>query len=146
MYTSDDEFDFEHDIKDSSGLNQTEKKLYHAMKSIGLSPVPQYKISRMTVDFAFPNERLAIEINGPYHNSEKQKLKDSKRYFVMQKNGWNRKSFDSNRVYEKPFEVAYIIRNLLIKHTNSASVLLHSKKDDTILKNMWDRICGKQKQ
>jgi len=113
MQDHDLELDYEHDIKDSEGFNVTERKLYDAMKEIGLNPSPSHKISRMTVDFAFPDEKLAIEINGPYHKSEKQKTADQKRWFVLQKNGWQRKSFDAARVYKNPREVAAVISSLL---------------------------------
>lgn len=116
MVTPDDELDFEHHVMHSNGMNSTENKLYDAMKSIGLGPKPQYKISKMTVDFAFPEEMLVIEVNGPYHNTEDQRVRDSKRWYVMQKEGWNRKSFSSDQVNKNPLAIAQIIKNLLKKY------------------------------
>lgn len=171
MITPDDELDFEHDVKHPNGLNSTENKLYGAMKSIGLKPKPQYKISRLTVDFAFLEQRLVIEINGPYHDTPEQKLRDSKRWFVLQKEGWERKTFDSDRVYNDPSGVARAIKNLLKMHYNldigfsspleeietaidvvkrennercAAESSQEEKRGDVIMKNMWGRICKKK--
>jgi len=109
------DFDEYKDIKLSNGMNITENKLYEAMKEIGLSPVPQYKISAMHVDFAFPNEMIAIEINGPHHETEEQKLRDKKRWFVLRKEGWKRRTFQSKEVYSNPVGVARKIKGLLNK-------------------------------
>ncbi len=118
MMNTDLELDFEHDIKDSEGLNVTERKLLEALRELGLNPLPHFKISRMTVDLAFPEQKLAVEVNGTYHKSEKQKVADQKRWFVLQKNGWQRKSFDASRVYQDPRGVATIIRSLLSMQGN----------------------------
>ena len=119
------------DIKLSNGLNVTENKLYEAMISLGLNPHKQYVIGKMTVDFAFPKEKLVIEINGPYHNTKKQRLIDKKRWFVLKNNGWSVKTFKSKTVYEKPDSVAYVIKKVLndIENTN----ILHKflKKDNS---------------
>ncbi len=118
MMNTDLELDFEHDIKDSEGLNVTERKLLEALRELGLNPLPHFKISRMTVDLAFPEQKLAVEVNGTYHKSEKQKVADQKRWFVLQKNGWQRKSFEAARVYYNPREVAAVISSLLSMNGN----------------------------
>ncbi len=113
--TDDDKFDHEWDIKQENGLNVTENKLLEAMKKIGLNPETQYKISRMTVDFAFPEEKIAIEVNGPYHYTEEQKMADKKRYFALKKFGWKRKIFSSKYAYHYPDKVAKEIAELVGK-------------------------------
>lgn len=140
--------DFEFDIK-QSGMNKTELMLLEAMKKLGLDPKPQFKISRMTVDFAFPVELLAIEINGPYHDTEEQQLKDKKRWFMLKKLGWKRKSFNSSTVYDGPESVAFTIKNLLEKYggyvSDKALMKQHKiSKSDQVLNDMWDKICGKK--
>jgi very-short-patch-repair endonuclease len=147
----DDKLDFEHEVRSANGLNVTENKLYLAMKSIGLFPVPQFKISRMTVDFAFPNEKLVVEINGPYHNKEEQKIRDQKRWFALKNEGFERKTFDSDRVYNNPDEVADVVKDLLIKYAPPSTIdsiqnnlrNQEEKKRQKILEDMWKRICKK---
>jgi very-short-patch-repair endonuclease len=146
MNSSDDKLDYEFDIKKSNGLNVTENKLFEAMKHLGLNPRPQFKISKMTVDFAFPIERLVVEINGPIHKTDERIEGDKRRWFMLKKLGWKRKSFDSSRVFENPMEVAYAIRKLLDEYGGyvpDKQLMEKNKteKSDDILKRMWDRIC-----
>ena len=95
-------FDYEYDIKSENGMNVTENKLYNSMLRLGLDPHPQYKIDKMTVDFAFPSEKIVVEVNGPYHNSVEQKKVDKARWFVLNKFGWKRISYDASAVYNNP--------------------------------------------
>ncbi|MCK5107455.1 MAG: DUF559 domain-containing protein [Nanoarchaeota archaeon] len=109
------------DTKLDNGMNVSENRLYEAMIKIGLDPQPQYKISQMTVDFAFPNEMLVIEVNGPYHESEEQKIIDKKRYYVLRELGWKRKTFRADTCYENAIDIAHIIEKKLDKTKNYGS-------------------------
>ena len=111
----DNNFDHEWDIKLDNGLNVTENKLFESMKRTGLNPKSQYEISQMTVDFAFPDEGVVIEINGPYHKTEEQKLRDKKRLFVLHKKGWKRKTYSAESVYKNPDGIAKQIAKLIGK-------------------------------
>lgn len=90
------------EIRDKDGLNRTEHKLYVAMKGLDLNPEKQYKISDMTVDFAFPKEKLVIEVNGEYHKTEEQRKVDKRRWYVLHGLGWKRKTFNANIVNKAP--------------------------------------------
>jgi very-short-patch-repair endonuclease len=118
MSEENNKFDYEWDIKSSNGMNVTENKLYDALVSAGLKPEPQYPISQMKVDFAFPDEMLVIEVNGPHHDSEEQKLKDKKRWFVLNNLGWKRRTFNASAVYDNPEKYAKKIRKLLGKNAD----------------------------
>lgn len=122
-----DGFDFEWDIKQPNGLNITENKLFDAMKKIGLKPEPQYSISQMKVDFAFPEERIAIEVNGPHHYTEEVKLKDKKRYFVLKHNNWKVKTFSAKRVYYYPEDVAKEIK-VLLNYPEKQEIISYNKE------------------
>lgn len=58
----------------------------------GYFPIAQYSegMAGFMIDFAFPEIKLAIEIDGEYwHNLEKTKIKDRRRnYFLGVKKGW----------------------------------------------------------
>ena len=58
----------------------------------GYYPIAQYSegMAGFMIDFAFPEIKLAIEIDGEYwHNLEKTKIKDRRRnYFLGVKKGW----------------------------------------------------------
>lgn len=107
------DFDEYKDIKLPNGLNITENRLYEAMQKIGLNPEPQYPISQMKVDFAFPEEMLVIEINGVCHETEEQKIIDKKRWFVLNNLGWKRRTFTAKQVHYYSMEVAHKIKKLL---------------------------------
>ena len=40
------------------------------------------------IDFANPKEKIAIELDGPSHNSMRKKLLDEKKTMVLEKLGW----------------------------------------------------------
>ena len=96
-----------------NGMNITETKLFNAMKKLGLNPEPQYLIDKMTVDFAFPEEKLVIEVNGPCHEDEDQQVTDRKRYYVLKDQGWKVKTFYADRTYYQPYNAAYHNKKLL---------------------------------
>lgn len=96
------------DIRGNDGMNETERKVFSAMKRIGLNPIPQYKISRMHADFAFPEKMTAVEIYGPPHKLPEQKEKDRHRKIVMQHLGWKVIEIESynGEAYDNPDGVA----------------------------------------
>lgn len=108
-------FDEYWDIKKANGMNVTENRLYDSMCAIGLEPKCQYQIGLMTVDFAFPNEMVVIEVNGPYHESFEQTERDKKRWFVLHNDGWQVKSYRAKSVYEHSDFIAVKIAELLGK-------------------------------
>ena len=93
--------------------NRTEYALYKSMLAIGLKPEPQYKISEMTVDFAFPDKRLVIEVNGYHHNEAEQQIIDYKRWCVLNDLGWSRKAFKASSVFKNPDFIAEKIKEQL---------------------------------
>lgn len=69
------------------------EKLFEKMiKEKGYNPISQYGegLAGFILDFAFPNIKLAVEIDGEYwHSLEKTKIKDRRRaYFLEVKKGW----------------------------------------------------------
>jgi len=115
MPVDEDGFDYEWDIKDADGMNVTERKLYSALIAEGLDPKPQHKISRMTVDFAFPDVKFVVEVNGPHHDLPEYREQDQRRWFRLNKLGWKRSSFTAHDCYNYPEEVAKDIKELYEK-------------------------------
>ena len=69
------------------------EKLFEKMiKEKGYNPISQYGegLAGFILDFAFPEIKLAVEIDGEYwHSLEKTKIKDRRRaYFLEVKKGW----------------------------------------------------------
>lgn len=114
-----DGFDYEWDIKLKNGMNVTENKLYEAMLKLGLKPEPQYRISQMTVDFAFPDDKIAVEINGIHHRTEHQQTVDKKRWFVLNNLGWKRITYQAEWVYNNPDKYAQKIKEVIADKPSS---------------------------
>lgn len=99
--------------------SKTEDMLYTAMILIGLKPKRQYKISRMEVDFAFPEKRLVIEVDGAYkRNPEGMKTLFNRRR-ICEKEGWKVENFTAEEVYENPNAIAWRVKNILNKTKNT---------------------------
>lgn len=96
-------------------MNVTENRLYETMLSMGLKPEPQYKISNMKVDFAFPKEKLVIEVDGPYKRNAGGMKTLFERRRICEKEGWRVENFTAEEVYEKPEKVAWRIFHILKK-------------------------------
>lgn len=63
-----------------------------------------YSVNRFCLDFAFPELKLDVEIDGATHNIEKVKLKDNIRDIFLQEKGWKilriKATEIKNNVYE----------------------------------------------
>lgn len=67
---------------------EQEKLILNDFNMIGLYPVWQYQIGRYIADFAFPDKKICIEINGGIHTRTDIKIRDKikKKYYI--KMGW----------------------------------------------------------
>lgn len=107
--------DFEGYVKQGLGTaSKTEKRLLFEMNRIGLNPKPQYKISRMHVDFAFPEDKVIVEVDGKeFHGSEKARKQDYERDRYLQTIGWKVMRITAEDVFDNPAKSAYKIKNFL---------------------------------
>lgn len=59
------------------------------------------------VDFAVPDAKIAIEVDGhKYHSSKSQRTKDAERDRALQSNGWRVFRFTGSEIYADPKRVA----------------------------------------
>jgi hypothetical protein len=76
--------------------------------------VCQYPIGRYRVDFAIPDEKIAIEIDGrEFHSTADQLTKDARRQREIQSLGWTVIRFSGSEIYENAYICANKIRNLI---------------------------------
>lgn len=113
-------FEDSHNIPENrgeDGMNITERKLFNALKLIGLNPLTQYDVGQCKLDFAFPEYRWAFEVYGPYHYTEEGKKRDRKRMQFLHHTypPWRVKGFNAERVFKNPDSVARAIKKTLEK-------------------------------
>lgn len=70
-----------------SQYSQAELLVLGSLSRINLHPKHQYQIDKMCVDFAFPEQKIAIEIDGPHHNTTRNHQKDANRDAFLQIKG-----------------------------------------------------------
>ena len=91
-------------------MSPIEYELYQAMRNEGLSPTPQFRIEWYTVDFAFPDVKLAIEADGVAYHSGDRKEHDRKRDSHLRHAGWTVKRFHGTTIYHRASNCAYIVK------------------------------------
>lgn len=96
-------------------VSKVEDMLFESMKKIRLKPVRQHLISKMHVDFAFPDKKIAIEVDGPHHRTRQEIERDEKRRDVAENLGWRVKRFTAEEVFEDPEKIAWKISNTVNK-------------------------------
>ena len=66
-------------------LSKYEKLLYDRLIDLGYFPIPSFAVDKYNIDLAFPEKRIAIEVNGGnWHSTERRKIKqdNSKKSFM----------------------------------------------------------------
>lgn len=65
------------------------KAVFFALKEMGFSPIPEYAVYRYNIDLAFPDQKLAVEIDGGnWHTSPVHQKKDNKKESYLTSQGW----------------------------------------------------------
>jgi len=61
------------------------------------------------IDFAFPDHKIAIEIDGPHHLQKKRRQKDHIKDSVLKKHGWTVIRFNTQQVESNISECVDIV-------------------------------------
>lgn len=73
----------------SVNLTSLEKKIEKALDLLNFYYVPQYSTrTGYIIDFALPNEKIAIETDGPCHDDPKQQKRDRFKDYMLRREGW----------------------------------------------------------
>lgn len=85
-----------------------EDKLWEAMIMAQKSrPIPQYQLNGYRLDFAWPDQKVAVEVDGhDYHKTKEQRSCDAKRDRELAKLGWTTLRFTGSDVYRDADAVA----------------------------------------
>ncbi|MBY0565402.1 MAG: endonuclease domain-containing protein [Hyphomonadaceae bacterium] len=73
----------------------------------------QHPIGKYVVDFACPAIQLVIEVDGPSHDAEAQRVFDEARTEYHQQAGWRVMRVPNDHVYQSPGEVEAAIWSVL---------------------------------
>ena len=104
------------DAEEEGTQSETEKIILKELHEIGFHPKEQYKISKMTVDFAFLEDKIVIEIDGPHHKTLEQRKADGDRDDVLQSLGWKVRRFTAEESYDEPDVVADKIKRFILRN------------------------------
>lgn len=91
-----------------------EWKLDEAMKAEAMKFIPQHPCGPYWLDFAFVEQKLAIEIDGSVHGTEKQQKHDERRTKVLSSMGWEVIRFSNSQVQNNLDEVLKRIKISLL--------------------------------
>lgn len=107
-------------INHSSKESYPEKIFRKALESSGITGWAQaYRNGIYEYDFAFPDIKLDVEIDGGTHKLQKVKRIDERRDAWAQENGWDVLRFDAKVVKEDVIGCINILRNRLDKLSSS---------------------------
>lgn len=85
------------------GVSKAEVLLFSMLVDYGYIGVQQYQLETRFIDIAFPEIKLAIEIDGNYwHSQEKIKKRDFEKEQMLKNFGWELLRFSSESVLENP--------------------------------------------
>lgn len=100
-------------------LSGDESEIMCAFESENLHPVPLYAVHRYNIDFAFPDELVAVEYNGGnWHNTPKKRVADKVKAEYLRQNGWTLLTFpriakpQANNAGNRKIEIVDIIRQV----------------------------------
>jgi very-short-patch-repair endonuclease len=80
------------------------------MRKDGLSPEPQLCIQGYYVDFAFADDKVAVEADGAEFHSGDRRERDRKRDWIIGRAGWTVKRFYGTTIHHKAANCAYVIK------------------------------------
>ncbi|MEM3405463.1 MAG: DUF559 domain-containing protein [Candidatus Pacearchaeota archaeon] len=103
------------EIKEVEDINiKAKKELLKELNNIGIFPKIMYSIGNYQVDFAFPKEKIVIEIIGESIKEKNNTLK--KKYSTIKSFGWKIYGFSSEDVFLKSKEIALKIKKIVNYH------------------------------
>ena len=91
-----------------------EAALQRALEAHGVRPVLQYRVGTYRLDFAFPEKRVGVEVDGhAYHSTKIQRARDAQRDRFLAGLGWAVLRFTGTEVYQNPTACAKEIASIL---------------------------------
>jgi very-short-patch-repair endonuclease len=96
-------------MDDKSPPSFSAKTLAEELRKLGLHPSEEFPVDDMHIDIAFPEDWIAVEVDGPCHNNEIQKQVDKNRENRLHYNGWEVLRVSANNARQDTEKVAEAI-------------------------------------
>lgn len=117
-------------------ISYPEKLFYNKVIEMGwdkkYSIKREYSVFPYFIDFAFLNEKVAVEIDGSQHLLPERKLKDDKKDELLISNGWSVIRVSENKLKNDIDDVFNVISQVLNKNIkpkkHKVGIVLHPKK------------------
>jgi very-short-patch-repair endonuclease len=93
---------------------KAKREIHKELQNIGIFPKIKYYVGHIQVDFAFPKEKVAIEIIGEQSGEESSFLK--KKYSTLTAFGWVVYGFPAEKVYMNAKEVSAKVKKIVSYH------------------------------
>ena len=66
-----------------------ESIIEEALNTLNIYYIPQFPTrTGFIIDYAIPDKKIALEIDGPYHDTKEQKKRDSFKDYMLKREGW----------------------------------------------------------
>ncbi|MCZ2097740.1 MAG: endonuclease domain-containing protein [Anaerolineae bacterium] len=104
-------------------LTEYEAHFLTVLTNAGLVPIPQLAVESFNIDFAFPDEMLAVELDPRWHNSPAKRPADARKDERLTALGWSVLRLDTRTSDE--YNVAKVLSAL------SARASTHSPSDNS---------------
>jgi len=89
----------------------SENRLKNILKSNRIKFNFQKRLNWFYYDFLFRNKRLILELDGNYHETEKQQLQDLRKEVFAKKQGYTLIRFKNEEVWNNPEKILDTIRH-----------------------------------
>lgn len=71
-------------------LSDDEREILAALHTAGMNPIPHFAFDKYNLDFAFPDQRVAIEYHGGnWHNTPLKQEQDASKAAFLRDAGWH---------------------------------------------------------
>lgn len=130
-----------------SNLSYPEKIFQNKLKELGLDR--KYQIVRERsfypyyIDFAFENQKIAVEIDGSQHENEDRKESDRKKDLLLTENGWRVLRFSAKKISRETLECFAILDSYLGNEDVSPGIFRYNDIKE-IIKEKNYCTCGKE--
>lgn len=103
-----------------SQQSASENALFEELSLMGLKPERQYVVNKIRISLAFPNQKVAVEIDGPNGKTYEEKAADERKDIVLESLGWRIMRVNSRDIDADPTKAASDVEHFVGDETETA--------------------------